>query len=58
MEQYVGLDVSQKETAACVVDAEGRRIWQGMCASTPVAIAETLRSKAPVRILFAVQARY
>jgi len=26
MEQYVGLDVSQKETAICVIDAEGTRV--------------------------------
>lgn len=46
MEQYVGLDVSQKQTAVCVVDDEGKRVWQGTCRSTPEAIAELLQSKA------------
>ena len=35
MKHYVGLDVSLKETAVCVIDEEGSRIWQGKCASTP-----------------------
>jgi hypothetical protein len=33
MEQFVGLDVSQAETAICVVDAAGAVQWQGKCAS-------------------------
>jgi transposase len=55
MEQYVGLDVSQKETAVCVVDADGKRLWQGPCRSTPEAIAEVLRSKAPLAIKIAME---
>jgi hypothetical protein len=47
MEQYVGLDVSQKETAICVVDGEGKRVWQGTCRSTPDAMAEIVRKRAP-----------
>lgn len=39
MEQYVGLDVSQKETTVCVVDSEGKRLWHGTCRSTPDAMA-------------------
>lgn len=39
MEQYVGLDVAQVETAVCVIDAQGKRQWQGRCRSTPQAIA-------------------
>ena len=35
MTHYVGLDVSQKTTAICVVDAAGRRLWRGQCASVP-----------------------
>ena len=35
MEQYVGLDVSLKETSLCVVDQTGTTLWQGKCASTP-----------------------
>lgn len=29
MKQYVGLDVSQRETSVCVVDDAGRPIFQG-----------------------------
>ena len=46
-QQFVGLDVSQAETAVCVVDATGAIVWQGKCASTPEAIADTLRRRAP-----------
>jgi hypothetical protein len=31
MEQYVGLDVSLKETSLCVVDQTGTTLWQGKC---------------------------
>jgi transposase len=55
MEQYVGLDVSQKETAVCVIDPEGKRMWQGTCRSTPAAISETLRCKAPGAIKIAME---
>jgi transposase len=44
---YVGLDVSQKETEICVVDAEGRRVWRGKCPSRPEAIAGVLGEHAP-----------
>jgi len=27
--EYVGLDVSQKETSVCVVDQAGRSVYQG-----------------------------
>ena len=43
----MGLDVSQAETAVCVVDAAGAVLWQGKCASTPEAIAATVRRRAP-----------
>ena len=29
MQQYVGLDVSQKETAVCVIDEAGRIVFEG-----------------------------
>src|SRR3954464_14950293 len=35
MPHYVGLDVSQKTTAICVVDEQGRRLWRGVCATDP-----------------------
>jgi len=28
MTSYIGLDVSQKSTAICVVDPTGRRVWR------------------------------
>ncbi|MCL6508880.1 MAG: IS110 family transposase, partial [Bryobacteraceae bacterium] len=36
---YVGLDVSQKTTAICVVDDSGQRHWRGACTTEPTAIA-------------------
>ena len=47
MEQYVGLDVSLEQSSVCVVDGDGKTLWQGKCASTPEAIAATIRAKAP-----------
>jgi transposase len=55
MEQYVGLDVSQKETAICVVDGEGKRVWQGTCRSTPDVMAEIVRKRAPQAIKVAME---
>lgn len=39
MPHYVGLDVSLKTTAICVVDEQGRRLWRGVCATDPEAIS-------------------
>src|SRR5512132_1204637 len=47
MEQYVGLDVSLKETSLCVVDQTGTTLWQGKCASTPESIAAVVARRAP-----------
>jgi transposase len=47
MEQFVGLDVSQKLTHVCVVDQTGSVVWRGTCLSTPDDIAATVRAKAP-----------
>ena len=47
VEQYVGLDVSLEQTLICVVDASGKTLWQGKCASTPEAIAAAIRARAP-----------
>jgi transposase len=55
MEQYVGLDVSQKETAVCVIDGEGKRLWEGKCRSTPDVMAETVRAKAPHAVKVAME---
>ena len=47
MEHYVGLDVSQEQTAVCVVDDAAQIVWQGRCASRSQAIATAVRAKAP-----------
>ncbi len=39
MPHYVGLDVSQKTTAICVVDVQSRRLWRGVCATDPEPIS-------------------
>ena len=39
---YVGLDVSMKETAICVIDEAGERIWAGKARTDPDAIASIL----------------
>ena len=54
-QQFVGLDVLQAETAVCVVDAAGAALWQGKCASTPEAIAATLRRQAPGAVRIALE---
>src|SRR6195952_2678808 len=46
MTHFVGLDVSQKTTANCVVDAGVRRIWRGVCASATEVVEQTLRRHA------------
>lgn len=48
MEQYVGLDVSQKVTSVCVIDQGGKQLWKGNVTSTPAAIAEVLQMHAPL----------
>jgi transposase len=47
MEQYVGLDVSQNETAICVIDGAGMKLWEGTCRTSPQMIADVLRKRAP-----------
>lgn len=46
MEQYIGLDVSMKETAVSIRQG-GKRIWRGKCASDPQLLAELIRRRAP-----------
>ena len=43
MTHYVGLDVSQKITAICVVDETGRRLWRGQCTSDPEQIERAVQ---------------
>ena len=47
MDQFVGLDVSQEMTHLCVIDGDGKAVWQGKCLSTPEDIAKAIKSKAP-----------
>lgn len=42
MTHYVGLDVSQKMTAICVVDGSGRRLCRGQCTTDPDHIRRTV----------------
>lgn len=42
MTHYVGLDVSQRMTAICVVDEAGHRIWRGECRTVPEEIESTV----------------
>ena len=53
MEQYVGLDVSMRETSIAVRQ-NGKRVWRGKCPSDPRALADVIRQRAPnaVRIVF------
>src|SRR4028118_2184186 len=46
MFEYVGLDVSLKETAGSVRRG-GKRIWRGKCPSDPAVIAALIRKHAP-----------
>ena len=46
MEQYIGLDVSMKETAISIRQ-DGKRIWRGKCASDPQLLAAVIRKRAP-----------
>ena len=48
MARFVGLDVSQKLTAICVVDETGRRLWRGQCATDPGQIERMVRGHAGV----------
>ena len=45
MEEYIGLDVSMKDTAVSI-RRDGKRIWRGKCASDPAVIANLLRKHA------------
>ena len=47
MKQYVGLDVSQKETSVCVVNEVGRVLFEGKAKSDPGALAALLHKRAP-----------
>jgi len=46
MGKFVGLDVSQKTTAICIVDDEGQCVWRGQCASSPGELAKVIKRRA------------
>ena len=45
--EYVGLDVSLKETSICVIDDADKIVWRGRVDSTPEAIASAVKEHAP-----------
>ncbi len=45
MDEYIGLDVSLKETAV-TIRRYGKRVWRGKCASDPKVIAALIRKRA------------
>lgn len=53
MNDYIGLDVSLKETAISV-RRNGERVWRGKCPSDPRRLAEVIRKRAPLakRVVF------
>jgi len=53
MEEYIGLDVSMKETAVAI-RRDGVRVWRGKCISDPRVISELIRKRAPTvkRVVF------
>src|SRR6476469_8057839 len=53
MDEYIGLDVSMKETAVSI-RRNGKRVWRGKCASDPKVVAILLRKHAPSakRVIF------
>jgi transposase len=50
MDQYVGLDVSLKSTAICVVDAKGKIMREGFVGTDPEAIATFIALHAPAAV--------
>ncbi|NKN00970.1 IS110 family transposase [Rhizobium leguminosarum] len=53
MDQYIGLDVSLKETAISIRE-DGKRIWRGKCPSDPKILARMISRNAPYakRVVF------
>ena len=47
MKHYVGLDVSQRETAVCIVDDNGKLLFEGSVKSHPGDLATLIRKRAP-----------
>jgi hypothetical protein len=47
MKQYVGLDVSQRETSVCVLNETGHILFEGKAKSDPGALTALLCKRAP-----------
>lgn len=47
MTHFVGLDVSQKDTALSVLDEAGKQIWRGKVRTEPQAIVDAIALRAP-----------
>ena len=56
MDHYVGLDVSLEETCVCVIDQEGKKLWQGKTSSEPTHIAKLVKNKAPDAVMIGFEA--
>jgi transposase len=54
--QYVGLDVSLKETSIAVIEDVEKVVWRGTVASTPDAIAEAVKKHAPRAVRIGLEA--
>jgi transposase len=46
MDDFIGLDVSLKETAISIWSG-GKRVWRGKCPLDPNVISEVIRMRAP-----------
>jgi len=55
MPHHVGLDVSLKTTAICVVDEQGRSLWRGACATDPGAISARVWRHAGVDVKVGIE---
>src|SRR5579859_5638797 len=53
--QYVGLDVSLKETSICVIDDADKIVWRGQVDSTPEAIASAVKQHAPNAVRIGIE---
>jgi transposase len=53
MDEYIGLDVSLKETAVSI-RRDGKRVWRGKCPSDPQLLSALIRKHAPAakRVVF------
>jgi len=55
MTNYIGVDVSQKMTAICVVGHAGQRLWRGQCPSVPDQIHRAVLRHAGNDVLLGIE---